>query len=270
MNQNEARSTVALFMNQTDTQAGPHPLILATDLDGTFAGGTAADRDRLQQRLSALSDSRLIYVTGRSVEATRALMAELDLPHPDVLIADVGATVAHGAALAPVPGFEAALAESWPGADPVKERLAGLTCLDLQEIRSTRRVGYWLAEGTLEEAIERAAARLGGLTVELIGSAGVYLDIVPAGVNKGTTLRRVLSWLGLSEERVVVAGDSLNDLALLDAGFHGIVVGNCEAALRERVGGRERVYLAAAHGAAGILEGLVHFGRVKEEVHHGQ
>ncbi len=103
----------------------------------------------------------------------------------------------------------------------------------------------------------------------MIGSAGTYVDVLPGGVNKGTTLRRVLAWLGRPEHDVVVAGDTLNDLALFETGLSGVVVGNCEAGLRERVGGRDHVYVAAGHGAAGILEGLGHFGWI-EEVSHGE
>lgn len=91
----------------------------------------------------------------------------------------------------------------------------------------------------------------------------------PRGVNKGTTLRRVLSWLGRPETDVVVAGDTLNDLALFETGMAGIVVGNGEPALRERVRDREHTYHARAHGAAGILEGLTHFGWIPE-ASHGQ
>jgi hydroxymethylpyrimidine pyrophosphatase-like HAD family hydrolase len=122
----------------------------------------------------------------------------------------------------------------------------------------------------MDEAIERAADALTELEVDLVASAGVYLDVLPRDVNKGSTLRRVLGWLERGETDVVVAGDTLNDLALFDTGLAGVVVGNCEEALRERVCGREHLYLAEGEGAAGILEGLRHFGWVREGVSHGQ
>src|SRR5690606_9361303 len=103
--------------------------------------------------------------------------------------------------------------------------------------------------------------------VEVIGSADTYIDVLPGGVDKGTPLRRVLAWLGRSEHDVVVAGDTLNDLALFETGLRGVVVGNCEPGLLERVAGRAHVYVAAGHGAAGILEGLGHFGFIRETSH---
>lgn len=243
-------------------------LILATDLDGTFAGGSPADRRRLQGVLSTHPDALLIYVTGRSVAATRELMAEAALPAPDVLIADVGTTVVRGNDFSPVAALEREIAARWPGGDVVRARLAGLDVVTEQALNVPRRVSYWLAAGAaMETALARIAERLEGLEVEVIGSADTYIDVLPGGVDKGTTLRRVLAWLGRSEHDVVVAGDTLNDLALFETGLRGVVVGNCEPGLLERVAGRAHVYVAAGHGAAGILEGLGHFGFIRETSH---
>lgn len=245
-------------------------LILATDLDGTFAGGTPEQRRALQGALASLPRATLIYVTGRTVPATRELMDEAGLPHPDLLVADVGTTVVRGEAFAPVAEIEAHLDRAWPGRDPVLRRLEGVPGIEEQEVRPPRRVSFWLREGGMAEAMERMAERLDGLAVDLVGSAGVYIDVLPGGVNKGTTLRRVLDWLERSDAEVVVAGDTLNDLALFETGLPGIVVGNCEVELRTRVGHREHLYLAEGEGAGGILEGLRHFGWLKEGGEHGE
>jgi glucosylglycerol-phosphate synthase len=68
---------------------------------------------------------------------------------------------------------------------------------------------------------------------------------------------------GLDEERVVVAGDTLNDLSLFETELKGIVVGDAEPELCRRVeliGGR--AYLATLPGGGGIIEGLRHHGLV--------
>lgn len=247
-------------MTVVDGTSGRTSLILATDLDGTFAGGSHEQRAELQQALLRLPGAFLIYVTGRSVPATREIIDDRRLPHPDLLIADVGTSVRQGEAFESVPELEAELDAIWPGADVVRERMEGVPGLEEQAVRAPRRVSYWIREGSMEAALERAAPALSGLEVDLVASAGVYLDVLPRGVNKGTTLRRVLRWLERGETDVVVAGDTLNDLALFETGLAGVVVGNCEAALRERVSGREHLYFAAGEGAAGILEGLRHFG----------
>lgn len=235
-------------------------LILATDLDGTFAGGTADDRQRLQQTLRELPDTLLIYVTGRSVPAAREIMRDAPLPHPDFLIADVGTSFRGGPGLEPIQEIEAQIESAWPGADRIRRRMTGVPGLEEQQIDADRRISYWIREGGMDEAIDRAAVALEGIEVDLVASADVYLDVLPRGVNKGTTLLRVLRWLDREEADVVVAGDTLNDLALFETGLCGVVVGNCEAALLERVRDREHLYLADGDGAAGILQGLRHFG----------
>lgn len=296
------------------------PLVLATDLDGTFAGGSEQDRAELQEILAATPGTTLIYVTGRSVPATRSLMAESNLPHPDVLIADVGTTIRYGPDLAPATALEREIAACWPGGAAVRERLAGLPGIVEQEIRSPYRISYCPAEaahlasaalspaeilalnntrgaGTMDRlsytssspqsreprvsqheshcehraappgeslarALEAVRHRLAGLPVDVIGSAGIYIDVLPRGINKGTTLRRVLRWRGYADDDVIVAGDSLNDLALFETGLAGVAVGNSEPELLARVAGREQVYLASGQGAAGIVEALIHFGRI--------
>lgn len=234
-------------------------LVLATDLDGTFAGGTASDRHRLQRELREERGALLLYVTGRSVGATRELMAEADLPHPDVLIADVGTTVVRGDDFEPVEAVREFLERRWPGEEAVRGRLEGLSGISPQEVRPPRRVSYWLEAAELEDVLDRVRERVADLDVDVIGSASRYVDVLPGGVNKGSTLLRVLEWLERPRDLAVVAGDTLNDLALFETGLRGIVVGNAEPHLKRRAGGPDHVYMAEAEGAAGILEGLAHF-----------
>ena len=271
-------------------RSGP---VLATDLDGTMALGSPAARERLMAALRTAGDATLIYVTGRTPAAVASLMASTPLPEPDVLIADVGTSVLRGMGPERVEAVEAELDRLWPGSDVVRERLQGLDGLSEQDVAAPRRVSYWIervrrmgagagdpgsdpyrarspgdptlgpeAEELAGRVAERAVARLEGLGVDVVVSANVFLDVLPRGVDKGSTLRRVLGWLGALEETCVVAGDSLNDLALFETGLRGIVVGNCEPALRRRVAGLDSVYQAGGEGVVGILEGLRHHGVV--------
>lgn len=265
------------------------PLVLATDLDGTLAHGDSATRDRLLDLIRAREDAVLIYVTGRTPEAARQLADRTPLPEPDLLIADVGTSVLRRLGPDRVAAIESGMDSIWPGSAEVRRRLAALQPeLALQDIDAPRRVSYWIESvrghhgntaadpfaarsaddpSLQDDSAEVAAAvarraedRLQGLAVDVLVSANVFLDVLPRGVNKGTTLRRVLDWLGADEERCVVAGDSLNDLSLFETGLAGVAVGNCEPALRARVAALPRVYQAAAEGVGGVLEGLRHHG----------
>ena len=96
--------------------------------------------------------------------------------------------------------------------------------------------------------------------VDWLISGDRYLDVLPAGVNKGTTLQILLGWLEIGAERVVTAGDSLNDLAMFETGLPGVMVGNSEPDLVAALPRLPATYRARGEGCEGILEGLLHFG----------
>lgn len=280
-----------------------HPLVLATDLDGTFAGGTAADRSELVRHLR-LARACLIYVTGRTPDSVHELRERHQLPEPDVLIADVGTSVVAGSGPDRITGIEDELDRLWPGTSAVADRLAGISELDRQAVAAPRRVSYWIrtvreraaanardvqdpfaARGPGDNALDAvseelaaqaaalAGAALADLDVDILVSANLFLDVLPRNVNKGTTLQRVLQWLDADVDRCVVAGDSLNDMPLFALGLRGIVVGNAEPALSRDTAGMPLAYHARAHGAAGVLEGLRHHGHLlsqDQETSHGR
>src|SRR5690554_6194109 len=88
--------------NDERKHRNPESLILATDLDGTFLGGSAEDQRRLYQTLRNMPGSVLIFVTGRGLESVLPLLGDPSIPDPDYIICDVGATVVHGETLQPV------------------------------------------------------------------------------------------------------------------------------------------------------------------------
>ncbi|WRH65421.1 MAG: HAD family hydrolase [Planktothrix sp. GU0601_MAG3] len=68
-------------------------LVLATDLDGTFLGGSPQEQQEFYNYLQSKRDRLLlIFVTGRSLEFTLRLYEEKKtiIPRPDYIIGDVG------------------------------------------------------------------------------------------------------------------------------------------------------------------------------------
>src|SRR5690606_26909793 len=87
-----------------------------------------------------------------------------------------------------------------------------------------------------------------------------YLDILPKGVNKGSTLRALVRHLGMNEDKVLVAGDTLNDLSMYQHGFKGVCVGCSEIGLTDATRGLDHVLHAEREGCGGILDAIEHFG----------
>ena len=239
------------------------PVILATDLDGTFVDGDDNARQALYRKLRERApQDLLIFVTGRGLESILPLLSDPFVPRPDFIIADVGATVV-GPDLQPVQPLQSQLAERWPGTHRVLEALAPFTTLQRQTVPQERRCSFTAGDpATLDPRLPAAVQALG---CELLYSAGRYLDVLPQGVSKGSTLRALVAALGLEEHALVVAGDTLNDRSMYTIGAFGIVVGEAEPALIEAVAASPQTYVARAPAAGGILEGLAHHGLLAAE-----
>ncbi len=232
-------------------------MILATDLDGTFLGGDPDNRQRLYQLIDAHPDIRLVFVTGRGLEVVVPLLSDPAIPRPDYIICDVGATLVDGHTLQSVYPLQSEIEATWPGEQVVAARMAEFPGLDRQTVPQQRRCSYFCEAGAVTEEVRLAAEALG---CDLLYSADMYLDCLPAGVNKGSTLRRLIEHLQIDEEEVLVAGDTLNDLSMYEQGFKGVCVGESEQALLDATSERAKVLHARLSGCGGILEAFGHFG----------
>ena len=236
-------------------------MLLATDLDGTFLAGDPEDRLSLYQTIAAHPEIKLAYVTGRSLEAVLPLLADPTLPQPDYIIADVGATLVHGDSLQPIQPLQSTVDARWPGESQVASAIEAFG-LERQDVPQARRCSYFCTpEQAANPELRTIADELG---CDLLYSAGLYLDFLPKGVNKGSSLQALADWLELGHDQVLAAGDTLNDLSMLSASFHGVCVGQSEAALLEATRSHSRTLHANRPGCGGILEAFAHFGFLGE------
>jgi len=235
----------------------PSRLVLATDLDGTLLAGTHEARRRIRELFSgALPDATLVFVTGRGLETVIPLLSDPTVPRPHYIIADVGATIVDGD-LRPVEPLAHEIASRWPGSQAVLKALAPFPDLVRQSVPQERRCSFYATEDALTPALKAAVDALG---CDLLFSAGRYLDVLPRGVGKGEAVRRLAEVAGFDPAHIVVAGDTLNDLSMFEAGFRGVVVGAAEPALVQAVRKMPRVVVADAAGCGGILDAFTRHG----------
>ncbi len=149
-----------------------------------------------------------------------------------------------------------------PGTQLVLDALESFSYLERQSVPQERRCSFLVHEAMIDDALKNTVASLG---CELLFSARKYLDVLPKGTGKGSTLRKLCAHLDLAHEMVVTAGDTLNDLSMFQEGFSSIVVGGAEPALVHAVRDDKRVYLSSGEGCAGIIEGLAHYQFLKSE-----
>ncbi|WP_018990819.1 glucosylglycerol-phosphate synthase [Aromatoleum toluclasticum] len=232
-------------------------MLLATDLDGTFLAGHPEQRLRLYQLINAHPQIKLVFVTGRGLEVVMPLLSDPSVPTPDYIICDVGATVVDGRTLKPIQPLQAEIDARWPGERTVAQALGSFAGIERQEVPQQRRCSYFCAPGTVDSDLQAIADSLG---CDVLYSADRYLDILPRGVNKGSTLDALVCAQGFDRDAVLVAGDTLNDLSMYRQGFRGVCVGESETALLEATRARAGVLHARSPGCGGILEAIAHFG----------
>jgi HAD superfamily hydrolase (TIGR01484 family) len=235
--------------------------VLATDLDGTFLGGSEAAREALYRWIEARRDSvGLIFVTGRDPEFIVSLTRGTPIPTPDYVVGDVGTTIAHvtdEGHCEPIPHLEHEIAALWDdGSVMVRAALADMAGLTLQPTEFRYRVSYDMDPALLDP---EAKPRIEAMGYDVLISADRYFDVLPRGVSKGPSLRRLVAHLDIDEPRVLCAGDTLNDLSMLACGLPAVAVGNSEAGLLEALPEAPHIHRAQGHGAAGIVEAIAEF-----------
>ena len=240
-------------------------LVLATDLDGTFLGGSDEDCRALYRGLNTRDDVMLIFVTGRDIDFIAELIASPGMPRPHYIIGDVGTSIYDGTKLEPVVELEAPIATVWNEANArVMDLLRDDPGLKLQDTPFRHRVSY---DYRPIELSPQSVAKVEAAGFDCLLSADRFFDVLPKGVSKGPTLIRLVEALGVDADSVLVAGDTMNDLSLFQTGFKGVAVGNSEARLAEAVRHMPNVYRSSLPGTAGIADAIRHFN-FEGERHH--
>ncbi len=237
-------------------------LVLVTDLDGTLLAGPSPWR-RWLYRWLVCERHRVIHVfsTGRDLRSVARVLAsepELGLAAPHLIISDVGCTVACGLTLEPLPLAVDPIEARWRGLpERLLPRLALIPGVASQPVTADRRLAYFVDVEALDCSLLRELEAHG---VDCLVSGGRYLDVLPAGVNKGSTLLALLAWLEVTPDRVLTAGDSLNDLAMFETGLASVMMAVSEPELVAQLPRLPATYQARSEGCQGIVEGLHHFG----------
>lgn len=253
------------------------PWVLATDIDHTLTGDDAA-LDALRQRLDALrreDNLFLVLATGRRLAQVLDGFEREGLPQADALIAQVGTEIylpPFKPGMAPLAAWEARLKQVFSRRQALAfvHGVEGAT-LQPEMYNTALKVSVYLDQApdpdAAAETVRRRIAAAGmTATYRVVWSSGRDLDIIPAAAGKAKAITYLLHYLELDAEKVVVAGDSGNDLSMMRAFPRGIVVANAQPELqRLREEAREGLFFARAGYAGGVAQGLRHFGIIGRE-----
>ena len=81
---------------------------------------------------------------------------------------------------------------------------------------------------------EPAARRALGVNASVARSQAYYLDVTPAGTDKGVVVAGLARWLGMAPAEIATIGDMENDVAMFQKSGFSIAMGNASPAVKRR------------------------------------
>lgn len=230
--------------------------LLATDLDGTFVG----DKESLKRLLShyemLAEPVSLAYITGRHRASAAQLIYEESLPTPDFLISDVGTVIYAGPQFKEDEEWKKRMSKEWYP-NEILETAENIPGLSSQDIPHKRRVSFYSEGLRPAKALEKALLK-NGIPHTFIFSSNRDVDILPRGGGKGEALKFLIKKYAEKETNVLVAGDSGNDMDMLQAGYPAVIVSNARPELAA-LKGNNKLFHANYPYADGILEARQHY-----------
>lgn len=267
------------------------PILICTDLDRTLLpNGPQVESPKarpLFSKFATLPGVQLAFVSGRRLSLQLDAIVDFDLPTPDFIVGDVGASVYRriGDQWVADKAWKDQLSEAWKHQTwrDIAPGFRDIEGLELQEVAAQAdhklsfnapdpsQRGAILAEVNKRLTRQQIPAQLIWSVDETVPMG--LLDIMAPGATKRHAVEHVIKLSGVPSERVLYAGDSGNDLPILVSPFPSVLVANATAEFREEArlaaedaGLLDQLYFAKGTTSglngcysAGILEGLSHF-----------
>lgn len=271
----------------------PSPMYrtILTDLDGTLLNGQHRISDYTRATLGTLVGQgvRLIVATGRHLTDVQGIRASLGvacdlITSNGALVTDASGTERFDHALAPElarwliarsvddPRFDTNVftRERWY-VNRVKPEVRafhaesgfGCTVTDLRQLAATRinKIFFIGAHEELTE-LEHELSSSCGAQASITFSLPTCLEVMAAGVNKGSAASEILEGYGMSLGDAIAFGDGMNDFEMLSMAARGFVMGNASERLKAALPDHPRIGLCDEDAVARQLAELFGLTRI--------
>lgn len=240
--------------------------VIVTDIDNTLIGDNKS-LEKLFKYLARFEDSLVFGVaTGRTLESTMKILAEKNIPMPEILITSVGSEIYYGPNILRDHGWSTHINYRWKP-ERIREIMKSVSGVELQADENQRqfKLSYNFFRGSFDGIRKvRKLMRRNDLHAKVIRSHGRFLDFLPLRASKGLAIRHVCMKWGVDFNNVLVAGDSGNDREMLLGNTLSVVVGNYSPELKT-LPETPTIYFASDRYAAGIIEGIKYYHFLEED-----
>ena len=232
--------------------------LLATDLDNTLAGDSAALQALFKFHEDVQVEPALIYVTGRHLDSALQLMEEEQLPSPDLWITDVGTSIYEATTLVEDSEWHDWMNENWQPSN-ILRTASKYPVLHRQDLPHTKRISFTVEPGHGESVrLFEMELKRQGIPHHLVFSSDRDVDLLPERSGKGAAVDYVLRRYAMQDVNVLLAGDSGNDAQMLSLPYPSVIVGNAQREL-DALPAHPLIYRATTHFAGGIQEAWEYF-----------
>lgn len=238
----------------------PPRWLLVSDVDDTLVGDEQA-LDHFLAAIDGLTNFRLALNSSRPIASIQRTLHDLpQTVRPAAIIGAMGTEISIGGAVD----------RQWTkrfmsfNREPIDDVMRDLGCPPHDdEMQTPFKASFAVPMDRRQDVLD--AIEQTGVRCRIIRSGESDFDVLPENAGKGHATLYVADVFDVSPRQMIVAGDSGNDLAMFDIATLGIIVGNARDELRTAIDHRAvnaggDFYFAVYPRAAGLLEGLQHFG----------
>lgn len=99
------------------------------------------------------------------------------------------------------------------------------------------------------EVFEKQLQEKYGDIISVYRSEPFFIELMPKGVDKATSIDRMLSTVGLTRENIICCGDGFNDLTMIEYAGVGVAMANAQEKVKEKAD-----YITKSNDEDGIVD----------------